>query len=101
MRSVPLGREPGIDSSCRSDHPLPWRNAPSRGENHVRDANDRSVYSGTDAAEMFRLYDNAVQFETQIVARRDAEHVRRRGRRRVPMWPAGVAMRVRGMLHRR
>jgi hypothetical protein len=67
----------------------------------VRDADGRSVYSGSDAAEMFRLYADAVQIETQIAARRNAEHVRRRGRRNVAAWPAGMAMRVHGMLHRR
>lgn len=36
--------------------PLPWRNQPSGGLNHVADANGRPVYDGPDAAEMFRLY---------------------------------------------
>jgi hypothetical protein len=39
-----------------SKHPLPWRNQPSDGLNHVADANGRPVYDGSDAAEMFRLY---------------------------------------------
>jgi hypothetical protein len=39
-----------------STHPLPWRNEPSDGLNHVADANGRRVYDGPDAAEMFRLY---------------------------------------------
>jgi len=101
VRSVPLSREPDVYSSRPSHHPLPWRNTPSCGENRVRDADGRSVYSGSDAAEMFRLYADAVQIETQIAARRNAEHVRRRGRRNVAAWPAGMAMRVHGMLHRR
>jgi len=37
-------------------HPLPWLNQPSGGENHVTDADGRSVYDGFNAAEMFRLY---------------------------------------------
>jgi hypothetical protein len=37
-------------------HPLPWRNQPSEGDNHVTDAYGEPVYDGPDAAEMFRLY---------------------------------------------
>jgi hypothetical protein len=44
-------------------HPLPWRNAPADGENHVTDADGRSVYDGSDAAEMFRLYGDEAQAE--------------------------------------
>jgi hypothetical protein len=36
-------------------HPLPWRNTPAGGENHVTDAHGSAVYDGPDAAEMFRL----------------------------------------------
>jgi hypothetical protein len=44
-----------------STHPLPWRNEPSGGLNHVADANGRRVYDGSDAAEMFRLYSAEAQ----------------------------------------
>jgi hypothetical protein len=44
-------------------HPLPWRNQPSDGLNHVADANGRPVYDGLDAAEMFRLYGAEAQAE--------------------------------------
>jgi hypothetical protein len=44
-------------------HPLPWRNQPSEGENHVTDARGEPVYDGADAAEMFRLYDCQAQAE--------------------------------------
>lgn len=47
-----IGRIPRPEST----HPLPWRNQPSDGLNHVADANGRPVYDGSDAAEMFRLY---------------------------------------------
>lgn len=46
-----------------STHPLPWRNEPSGGLNHVADANGRPVYDGPDAAEMFRLYSAEAQAE--------------------------------------
>jgi hypothetical protein len=49
-------RDIGQISCPRSTHPLPWRNEPSDGLNHVADANGRRVYDGPDAAEMFRLY---------------------------------------------
>jgi hypothetical protein len=44
-----------------SKNPLPWRNQPSDGLNHVADANGRPVYDGSDAAEMFRLYSAETQ----------------------------------------
>jgi hypothetical protein len=46
-----------------SEHPLPWRNRPSGGQNHVADAHERPVYDGPDAAEMFRLYGDEVRRE--------------------------------------
>lgn len=46
-------------------HPLPWRNTPFAGENHVIDANGKPVYNGADAAEMFRLYDLQAQAEAR------------------------------------
>ena len=90
-----------IDSSRRSHHPLPWRNTPSGGENHVSDAAGRPVYDGAAAAEMFRLYTDAVQAESELTARRVADHPRRRGRRSLWAWPARLASRVGGLLHRR
>jgi hypothetical protein len=90
-----------IDSLRRSHHPLPWWNTPSGGENHVSDAAGRPVYNGADAAEMFRLYTDAVQAESEVTARRVADHPRRRGRRSLWAWPAGLASRVGGLLHRR
>jgi hypothetical protein len=92
-----------VESSRRSSHPLPWWNTPSAGENHVSDAEGRLVYNGSDAGEMFRLYADEVQAdaEAEIVARRAADHPRRRGRRSLLAWPAGLASRVRGLLNRR
>jgi hypothetical protein len=49
-------RDSGQIPRPESTHPLPWRNQPSDGLNHVADANGRPVYDGSDAAEMFRLY---------------------------------------------
>lgn len=48
---------------AESAHPLPWRNRPSDGLNHVTDANGRVVYHGCDAAEMFARYSAEVQAE--------------------------------------
>jgi hypothetical protein len=78
-------------------HPLPWRNTPSDGENHLTAANGRSVYDGPDAAEMFRLYSAAAQ--AQAAARLDAIHRRYRCR---GAWggPDGLIIRVRRLLHR-
>lgn len=92
-----------IDSSPRPHHPLPWRNTPARGENHVSDAEGRLVYNGSDAAEMFRLYMDVVQAdaEAEVVARRAADHPRRRGRRSLRAWAAGLASRVRELLNHR
>jgi hypothetical protein len=59
-----------------SRHPLPWRNDPSGGENHVADANGLPVYDGSDAAEMFRLYRDESRAE-----RTTAEHLRAARRR--------------------
>ncbi len=36
-------------------HPLPRRNTPAGGENHLTDARGDVVYVGCDASEMFRL----------------------------------------------
>jgi hypothetical protein len=71
-----------------SRHPLPWRNRPADGENHVADANGQPVYDGPDAAEMFRLYGDEAQSEdadrSSTESDRDTRHrrIRRRPRRR-------------------
>jgi hypothetical protein len=66
----------GVDPPRWSQHPLPWQNTPSGGENHLTDANGRPVYDGSDAAEMFRLYAGAAQaaarFETDRTRLRDS-----------------------------
>ena len=36
-------------------HPLPWRNTPVDGANHLTDVRGDVVYVGYDASEMFRL----------------------------------------------
>jgi hypothetical protein len=100
VRSV-LSNGAVIDSLRAPHHRLPWWNTPSGGENHVSDADGRSVYDGADAAEMFRLYTDAVQAEAEVAARRVADHPRRRDRRSLRAWPADLASRVRGLLHRR
>ena len=102
MKSV-LRNGAVVESPLRSRHPLPWWNTPSGGENHVSDAEGRLVYNGSDAAEMFRLYTDEVQAgaEAEVVARRAADHPRRRGRRSLLIGPAGLASRVRGFLNRR
>ena len=52
-------RIPGSDGTQRppgtEPHPLPWRNTPTGGENHLIDARGDVVYVGCDATEMFRL----------------------------------------------
>jgi hypothetical protein len=95
VKSV-LRNDAVIDSSRRSHHPLPWWNAPEGGENHVSDAEGRLVYSGSDAAEMFRLYTDAVQADAEAV-----DPPRRRGRRSLLAWPAALASHFRGLLNRR
>lgn len=65
MRWVLQKKSPGIGRVPRAEskNPLPWRNRPSDGLNHVADANGRPVYDGPDAAEMFRLYSAEAQAE--------------------------------------
>jgi hypothetical protein len=65
VRRVVQKKSPDIGKipSPESTHPLPWRNQPSDGLNHVADANGRPVYDGSDAAEMFRLYSAEAQAE--------------------------------------
>ena len=97
MRSVLENDPAGGDPPQWLQHPLPWQNTPSGGENHLTDANGRSVYDGLDAAEMFRLYAGAAQ----AAARLDTDRTRRRdsgtGRKR----PVSVVARLRRLLHRR
>jgi hypothetical protein len=53
-------------------NPLPWRNQPSDGLNHLTDANGRPVYDGPDAAEMFRLYSAALAEQAERLTTRHA-----------------------------
>ena len=55
MRSILKNATAVVDPAQWPQHPLPWRNTPSGGENHVTDANGTRVYDGPDGAEMFRL----------------------------------------------
>jgi hypothetical protein len=81
VRSVPEDKHEAMEQVPipAARHPLPWRNAPSDGENHVTDANGRSVYDGSDAAEMFRLYGDEAQAEH--AERSAGQRVRARRRR--------------------
>ena len=85
-----------VDTPPRPRHPLPWRNTPSGGENHLRDADGRSVYDGPDAAEMFRLYDAAAQADRATRVR--ADHPGPQGGRGAGL--VGLVRRVRGWLYR-
>jgi hypothetical protein len=60
------------------ENPLPWRNQPSDGLNHLTDANGRPVYDGPDAAEMFRLYSAALAEQAERSAARHARAASRR-----------------------
>jgi hypothetical protein len=62
-RRITRRKSPGVGRIPESGNPLPWRNQPSDGVNHVADANGRPVYDGPDAAEMFRLYSAEAQAE--------------------------------------
>jgi hypothetical protein len=62
-RRITRGKMPVAGQVAASTSPLPWRNDPSDGVNHVADANGRPVYDGPDAAEMFRLYRAEAQAE--------------------------------------
>ena len=81
MTSIPENWHEGTVQvpALQPRHPLPWRNAPSNGENHVTDANGLLVYDGSDAAEMFRLYGDEAQAER---AERSVEQRRGAPRRR-------------------
>lgn len=56
-------KSPDVGRIPEFRNPLPWRNQPSDGVNHVADANGQPVYDGPDAAEMFRLYGAEAQAE--------------------------------------
>jgi hypothetical protein len=62
-RWISRRKPPDVARVPEARNPLPWRNQPSDGMNHVTDANGQPVYDGTDAAEMFRLYSAEVQAE--------------------------------------
>jgi hypothetical protein len=97
VRSILENDVAGVDPPQWSHHPLPWRNRPSGGENHVTDANGRCVYDGLDGAEMFRLYAGAAR----AAARLDTDRTRRRGSGTGRERRAGVAARLHRLLHRR
>jgi hypothetical protein len=86
-----------VDGPQSSQHPLPWRNTPSGGENHVTDANGRLVYDGLDGAEMFRLYADA----TQAAALLDTDRTRRRDSGDVRESRVGLVGRLYRLLRRR
>ena len=96
MRSVFDKGAAVVDTPPRPRHPLPWQNTPSDGDNHLRDADGRSVYDGPDAAEMFRLYDAAAQAER--ASRVHADHPGPQGGRGAGL--VGLVNRIRGLLHR-
>jgi hypothetical protein len=75
VRSILENDTAGVDPPQWSQHPPPWRNTPSGGENHLTDANGRRVYDGLDAAEMFRPYAGAAQAPALL----DTDRTRRRG----------------------
>jgi hypothetical protein len=62
-RRITRRKAAGTGQVPESGNPLPWRNQPSDGVNHVADANGQPVYDGPDAAEMFRLYGVEAQAE--------------------------------------
>jgi len=85
-----------VDPPRWSQHPFPWRNRPSGGENHVTDAIGRSVYDGLDGEEMFRLYAGAAQAAALL----DTDRTRRRGSGTGRKRRVGVAARLHRLLHR-
>ena len=79
LKNRKTSRDTGQIQRPESEHPLPWRNQPSDGLNHVIDADGRPVYDGTDAAEMFRRYNAEVQAERAApLAAKPARAARRR-----------------------
>jgi hypothetical protein len=71
-RRITRKNAPGTGQTPESGNPLPWRNQPSDGVNHVADANGQPVYDGPDAAEMFRLYSVEAQAERAGATGREA-----------------------------
>jgi hypothetical protein len=96
VRSILENDVAGIDPPQWSQHPFPWRNRPSGGENHVTDANGRCVYDGPDGAEMFRLYAGAAQAAALLNTNRTRQRGSGTGRKR----RVGVAARLHRLLHR-
>jgi hypothetical protein len=71
-RRISRRKSPDLGWIRESRNPLPWRNQPSDGLNHVADANGQPVYDGPDAAEMFRLYSVEAQAERSGATAREA-----------------------------
>jgi hypothetical protein len=69
-RRITRRNPPDAERVAESRHPLPWRNVPSDGVNHVADANGQPVYDGPDAAEMFRLYSTEAEAEAERAGQR-------------------------------
>ena len=97
VRSILKSDMAGVDPPQWPQHPLPWRNTPAGGKNHVTDANGRCVYDGLDGAEMFRLYADAAQAAALL----DTDRTRWRGSGTGRERQIGVAARLRRLLHRR
>lgn len=74
--------QPTQPAAPATRHPLPWRNEPADGENHVTDADGLPVNDGPDAAEMFRLYGDEERAERADRPARLSKLARRRVRRR-------------------
>ena len=89
VRSILKNDTAGVDPPQWSQHPLPWRNTPSGGENHVTDANGRRVYDGLDGAEMFRLYAGAARPLRGSTQTGLGGAVPESGRERLPVWRPG------------
>ena len=92
VRSILKNATAVVDPHQWPQHPLPWRNTPSGGENHVTDANGTRVYDGPDGAEMFRLYAGAAQAAALL----DTDRTRRRGAKAKREPRAGLAARSTG-----
>ena len=96
MRSNLRNHTADVDPPQWAQHPLPWRNTPSGGDNHVTDANGRRVYDGPDGAEMFRIYAGAAE-----AAALDTGRSRRRGSEAGRERRVGWAARLHRLLHGR
>jgi hypothetical protein len=97
VQSILKNDTAAVDPAQWPQHPLPWRNTPSGGENHVTDADGRRVYDGPDGAEMFRLYAGAAQAAALL----NTDPTRRRGSGTGRERPVGVATRFHRWLRRR